>query len=260
MYEEMRGKTAMVTGGASGIGRVAAVRFAKEGANVVVVTDANVDGAQETVAMIKQAGGEGTFIQCDVSCEDDVAALVEKTVTIYGSLDYAFNNAGIGPDGRRVPVVNIAEMSKDLWDRHLAVNLTGVFLCMKYEMRQMVRQKSGAIVNTSSIGAFKAVPGFGAYDATKSGLFGLTKAAALEGAADGIRVNVLCPGPTSRTLLMDYLTESQPKMKEKFKEVVPMGRTADPEEMADTVLWFCSNAASFVTGQILSVDGGMTAM
>jgi NAD(P)-dependent dehydrogenase (short-subunit alcohol dehydrogenase family) len=259
MAKGMEGRVALVTGGASGIGRVTAQMFAREGAKVVVTTDANIQGAEETVRLIRDAGGEATFIKCDVSKAKDVEALVDRTVAVYGSLDYAFNNAGIGPDGKRVPVVSIVDMPEEIWDRHIAINLTGVFLCMKYEMRQMIKQKRGSIVNTSSVGAFKAVPGFAAYDATKTGLFGLTKAAALEGATSGVRINVICPGPTGRTLLMDYLTESQPEMKEKFREVVPMQRVAEPEEMAEAVIWFCSDAASFVTGQILSVDGGMTA-
>jgi NAD(P)-dependent dehydrogenase (short-subunit alcohol dehydrogenase family) len=259
MAKGMEGRVALVTGGASGIGRVTAQMFAREGAKVVVTTDANVQGAEETVRLIKDAGGEATFIKCDVSKANEVETLVERTVAVYGSLDYAFNNAGIGPDGKRVPVVSIVDMPEEIWDRHIAINLTGVFLCMKYEMRQMIKQKRGSIVNTSSVGAFKAVPGFAAYDATKTGLFGLTKAAALEGAMSGVRINVICPGPTGRTLLMDNLTASQPEMKEKFREVVPMQRVAEPEEMAEAVIWFCSDAASFVTGQILSVDGGMTA-
>jgi NAD(P)-dependent dehydrogenase (short-subunit alcohol dehydrogenase family) len=259
MAKGMEGRVAIVTGGASGIGRVTAQMFAREGVRVAVTTDANIQGAEETVRLIKDGGGEAMFIKCDVSKAKEVEALVDRTVAVYGSLDYAFNNAGIGPDGKRVPVVPIVDMPEEIWDRHIAINLTGVFLCMKYEMRQMIKQKRGSIVNTSSVGAFKAVPGFAAYDATKTGLFGLTKAAALECATSGVRVNVICPGPTGRTLLMDNLTASQPEMKQKFREVVPMQRVAEPEEMAEAVIWFCSDAASFVTGQILSVDGGMTA-
>jgi NAD(P)-dependent dehydrogenase (short-subunit alcohol dehydrogenase family) len=256
----MKGKVAVVTGSASGIGRVTAQMFGREGCKVIVTTDANIRGAEETVKLIKDAGGEAAFVKCDVSKAKDVEALVNRTVEIYGSLDFAFNNAGIGPDGKRVPVVNIVDMDEEIWNRHIAINLTGVFLCMKYEMRQMLKQGKGSIVNTSSVGALKAVPGFSAYDATKTGLFGLMKAAALEGARHNIRVNTICPGPTTRTLLMDYLTASQPEMKERFREVIPMERVAEPEEMAEAVMWFCSDAASFVTGQILSVDGGMTAM
>jgi NAD(P)-dependent dehydrogenase (short-subunit alcohol dehydrogenase family) len=260
MAKGMKGRVALVTGGASGIGRVTAQIFAREGARVIVSTDSNIQGGEETVRLIKEAGGEATFIKCDVSKSKDVEAMVDRGVRIYGSLDYAFNNAGIGPDGKRVPVVPIVDCPEELWDRTIAINLTGVFLCMKYEMRQMLKQKYGAIVNTSSVGAFKAVPGFAAYDASKIGLFGLSKAAALECATSGIRVNVICPGPTWRTLLYDNLTAAQPEMKEKFREIIPMQRTAEPEEMAETVIWLCSDAASFITGQVISVDGGMTVM
>ncbi len=259
MAKGMRGKAAIITGAASGIGRVAAQMFAREGVKVIVTTDANIKGGEETVRLIKEAGGEATFVKCDVSKARDVEAMVDKTLEVYGGLHYAFNNAGIGPDGKRIPVLPVFEMPEELWDRHIAINLTGVFLCMKYEMKHMVKQKYGAIVNTSSVGALKAVPGFSAYDATKTGLFGLTKAAALEGAPLGVRVNVICPGPTNRTLLMDNLIASEPGIQEKFHDI-PMRRIAEPEELAEAVIWFCSDAASFVTGQILSVDGGLSAM
>ncbi len=254
----MQNRVALVTGGATGIGRVTARMFARDGAKVVVSTGSNTAGGEETVRLIKEAGGDATFIRCDVSKAKEVEAMVDRTVEIYGRLDYAFNNAGIGPDGVRVPVVPIVDMSEELWERFMAINLTGVFLCMKYEMKQMFKQKYGSIVNTSSVGAFKAVPGFSAYDATKTGLFGLTKVAALEGATSGIRVNVICPGPTVRTLLYDNLTTAQPEMKEAMLGVVPMHRLAEPEEMAEAVIWLCSDAASFVTGHIMPVDGGMT--
>jgi NAD(P)-dependent dehydrogenase (short-subunit alcohol dehydrogenase family) len=260
MEKGMQGRVAVVTGAASGIGRVTAQMFAREGARVVVTTDANIEGAHETVRLIKEAGGDAIFIRCDVSKAKDVEAMVNKTVEVYGSLDYAFNNAGIGPDGKRVPIVPIVDMPEELWDRHIAINLTGVFFCMKYEMRQMLKQKHGAIVNTSSAGAFKALPGFAAYGASKIGLFALTKTAAVEGAAFGVRANVICPGPTGRTLLMENLTSASPDFKDKIHDTIPMQRVAEPEEMAEAVIWFCSDAASFVTGQILSVDGGMTAM
>jgi NAD(P)-dependent dehydrogenase (short-subunit alcohol dehydrogenase family) len=260
MARGMKGRVALVTGGASGIGKVTAQIFAREGAKVIVTTDANIQGGDETVRLIKEMGGEATFIKCDVSKAKEVEAMVDKGVEIYGSLDYAFNNAGIAPDGKRVPVVPIVDCPEELWDRTIAINLTGVFLCMKYEMRQMLKQKYGAIVNTSSVGAFKAVPGFAAYDASKIGLFGLSKAAALECATSGIRVNVICPGPIWRTLLYDNLTSAQPEMKGQLPEMVPMKRMGEPEEIAEAVIWLCSDTASFVTAQIISVDGGMTAM
>lgn len=260
MARGMKGIVALVTGGASGIGKVTAQIFAREGAKVIVVTDANIKGAEETVRLIREAGGEATFIKCDVSKAKEVEAMVEEGVKIYGSLDFAYNNAGIGPDGKRMPVVPIVDCPEELWDRTIAVNLTGVFLCMKYEMRQMLKQKYGAIVNCSSTGAFKSVPGFAAYDASKIGLFGLSKAAALEGATSGIRVNVVCPGPTRRTLLYENLISAKPEMKEQMPEMVAMKRMGEPEELAEAVIWLCSDAASFITAQVLSVDGGMTAM
>ncbi len=259
MVRVFDGRIALVTGGASGIGRAAAQAFAREGAAVIVSTDSNIQGGEETVRLIKAAGGEATFVQCDVTRADQVEALVDKAVTLYGKLDYAFNNAGIGPDGGRVPVVHIAECPEEIWDRTIDINLKGIFLCMKYEIRQMLKRKYGAIVNTSSVGALKAVPGFAAYDASKSGVLGLTRAAALECATSGIRVNVLCPGPTDRTRLMENLTLYHPEEREHINSVIPMKRLAQPEEMAQVVIWLCSDAASFVTGCTLPVDGGMCA-
>jgi NAD(P)-dependent dehydrogenase (short-subunit alcohol dehydrogenase family) len=253
------GRVALVTGGASGIGRVTAQVFAREGAKVVVSTDSNIKGGQETVDLIRDAGGEAAFVKCDVTQESQVDALVHKAEELFGRLDYAFNNAGIGPDGKRVPIVQIVDTPIELWDRTLDINLKGVFLCLKYEIRQMLKQKYGAIVNTSSVGAFKAVPGFAAYDASKTGLFGLTRAAALECAPHGIRVNTICPGPTGRTLLMDNLSSTSPDVRKQMPHMIPMGRLAEPEEMAEAVIWLCSDAASFVTGHIMPVDGGMTA-
>jgi len=260
MTQGFQGKVALVTGAASGIGRATARIFAREGARVIVATDANIAGGQETVGLIKKAGGEAAFVKCDVSRASDVEAMVAKAVELYGRLDYAFNNAGVGPDGKRVPLVLIADFPEEIWDRTLDINLKGVFLCMKYEIRQMLKQKYGAIVNTSSTGAYKAVPGFAAYDASKSGLGGLTRVAAVEYAASGIRVNTICPGPTQRTLLMDNLTSTDPAARENMPNIIPMHRLAEPEEMAEAVIWLCSDAASFVTGQMLAVDGGMTSM
>ena len=251
---------ALVTGAASGIGRVTAQMFARRGAKVIVSTDANIEGGRETVRLIKEAGGEAAFVKCDVTRETDVKAMVDKAVELYGRLDYAFNNAGIGPDGKRVPVVNIVDMPEEIWDRMLDINLKGVFLCMKYEIRQMLKQKSGAIVNTSSVGAYKGLPGFAAYAASKAGLNGLTRGAASECATDGIRVNTIAPGPTLRTLLMENLTTANPQEKKTMASQVPMHRLAEPEEMAEAVMWLCSDAASFVTGHVMPVDGGMTAV
>ncbi len=258
MTKKFEGKVALVTGASSGIGRGGARLFAREGAKVIAASDLNVKGGEETVQLIKDAGGEATFVKCDVTKESDVRALVEKAVSLYGRLDYAFNNAGIGPDGKRVPVVNIVDCPEEIWSRTLDINLKGVFLCLKYEMKQMIKQQSGAIVNTSSVGALKPVPGFSAYTASKAGLNGLTKSAALEGAAFNVRVNTIMPGPTDNTLLFDYLTGSQPDVKNQMANMIPMKRVAHPEDMAEAVMWLCSDVASFVTGQCLPIDGGMT--
>jgi NAD(P)-dependent dehydrogenase (short-subunit alcohol dehydrogenase family) len=260
MTKKFQGRVALVTGAASGIGRVAAITFAREGAKVIVTTDANIEGGQETVQLIKKAGGEAAFVKCDVTRESDVKATVERAVELYGRLDYALNNAGIGPDGKRVPFLNIVDLPEEMWDRTLDINLKGVFLCLKYEIRQMLKQKYGAIVNTSSVGAFKGGPGFAAYNASKAGLSGLTRAAAAETASSGIRVNTIAPGPVLRTLLNEYLTASKPEDIDKLLNVVPMHRLAEPEEMAEAVIWLCSDAASFITGQVLPVDGGLTAV
>jgi NAD(P)-dependent dehydrogenase (short-subunit alcohol dehydrogenase family) len=253
MNVEMHGKVALVTGGASGIGRVAAQLFAQEGARVVVTADANSRGAEETVNLIKDAVGEATFIRCDVSKAGDIEALVAGTVEKYGFLDYAFN-AGTEPDGKRVPVVPMVDMLEGLRDRHIETDLTGVFLCTKYELRQMIKQNGGSIVNTSSTGALKAAPGSAAYDASRTRLFGLVKAAALEVAQFGIRINTISPGPTGSTLLMDDLTAWQRGINERFHEIVPMQRVTELDEMAQAVVWLCSDAAGFLNGQELSVD------
>ncbi|MCK4273837.1 MAG: glucose 1-dehydrogenase [Dehalococcoidales bacterium] len=258
MAKKFKDKVALVTGGASGIGKVAAQIFAREGAKVIVSTDKNIKGGEETVRLINQAGGEATFVKCDVSIAAEVEAMIDKCVQTYGRLDYAFNNAGIGPDGKRVPVVNIVDCPEEIWDRTLDINLKGVFLCMKYEIKQMLKRKYGVIVNTSSVGALKPVPGFSAYSASKSGLIGLTKTAALECATSGIRVNTILPGPTRRTLLMEYLTGSQLETKEQITNMIPMKRLAEPEDMAEAVIWLCSDAASFITGHVMPIDGGMT--
>ena len=258
MAKKFDGRVALVTGGASGIGKVTAQIFAREGARVIVSTDANIKGGEETVKLIKGAGGEAAFVKCDVSRAADVEAMVSRCVSLYGRLDYAFNNAGIGPDGKRVPVVNIVDCPEEVWDRTIAINLKGVFLCLKYEMKQMFKQKYGVIVNTSSVGALKPVPGFCAYTASKSGLNGLTKSAALEGAAFNVRVNTIMPGPTDNTLLFEYLTGAQPGVRDQMANMIPMKRVAHPEDMAEAVVWLCSDAAGFITGIAMPIDGGMT--
>jgi NAD(P)-dependent dehydrogenase (short-subunit alcohol dehydrogenase family) len=258
MAKKFEGKVALVTGASSGIGRGGALLFAREGAKVIVSSDSNIKGGEETVKLIKDADGQAAFVKCDVSKEADVKALVNKAVSLYGRLDYAFNNAGIGPDGARWPLTPIVDMPEDYWDKTVDINLKGVFFCLKYEMQQMIKQKYGSIVNTSSIGATNPVPGFCAYTASKAAINGITKTAALEGAAFNVRVNAVMPGPTDGTNLFQYLTGTNPAMKDQMQNNIPLKRVALPEDMAEAVIYFCSDAAGFVTGQILAVDGGMT--
>jgi NAD(P)-dependent dehydrogenase (short-subunit alcohol dehydrogenase family) len=250
------GKVAVITGAATGIGRGAAQVFAREGARVVVA-DMDAAGGSETVRLISEAGGEAAFIRCDVTKESDVEELVSGIVGLYGSLDFAYNNAGVGPDGVRIPIAPITDSQAEVWLKHLDVNLTGVFFCLKYEMRQMVKQEKGAIVICASMQAFQSLPGFSGYGATKTGLLGLTRVAALEGARHNIRVNCICPGVTERTTLTDNLTGTVEGMKDRIISGIPLGRLATPEDMGETVLWLCSEAASFITGVIVPVDGGM---
>jgi len=259
MPKQFEGKVALVTGAATGIGRAGAQLFAREGARVVVSTGSNIEGGEETVRLIRDAGGEATFVQCDVSSEAAVEALINECLRLHGRLDLAFNNAGIGPDGKRVPVANIVDCPEDLWDRTLDINLKGVFLCLKHEMKQMIKQGCGAIVNTSSVGAVKPLPGFCAYSASKAGLNSLTKTAALEGAPFNVRVNTIMPGPTQNTLLFEYLTGTQPTARDDMERVVPLSRLGYPEDMGEAVIWLCSDVASFITGQCISIDGGLTA-
>jgi len=258
MTKRFEGKAALVTGAGTGIGRGIAQAFAREGAAVLVTTRANVKAGQETVELIRQAGGRAEFFQCDVSKEKDVEAMVQKCVELYGRLDFAANNAGVGPDGVRLPVVELADYTEELWDAILDTNLKGAMFCMKYEIRQMKKQQFGVIVNTSSVGAITPAIGFSAYNASKAGLNMLTKGAALETAKSGIRVNCIMPGLTNETLLMKYLTDTKPNAEENFKSKVPLGRIATPQDMADAVVWLCSEQASFITGLELPVDGGLS--
>ena len=255
MNKRFEGKVAVVTGASSGIGKVTAQVFAREGSKVVVTTGTNVKGGEETVKLIKDAGGEAVFIRCDVSKEDEVEAMVQKCVEIYGRLDFAFNNAGVGPDGARYPIAPVAEYPEEAWRRMIDINLTGVFHCLKFEIRQMIKQKFGAIVNTASVGACRGNYGFSPYNASKSGLIYLSQAAAIENASNGIRINTILPGPTGRTSLMDNLSDTADRPD--FENIVPLGRIAEPEEMAEAVMWLCSDDAAFITGLSMPVDGGL---
>jgi NAD(P)-dependent dehydrogenase (short-subunit alcohol dehydrogenase family) len=248
------GKVALVTGGASGIGRATALTLAREGAKLVIA-DMNEDGGQQTVHMLTENGAQATFVRVDVTQATEIEAMISKTVATYGRLDCAHNNAGIA--GRiRAP---LHECPEDVWDQVLNVNLKGVWLCMKYEIIQMLKQGSGAIVNTASImGLVGSWSGTSPYNASKHGVVGLTKTAALEYAKSGIRVNAVCPGYI-RTPLIEAALTIRPEMEEQIVSRHPVGRMGHPEEIAAAVAWLCSDAASFVTGHTMTVDGGYVA-
>ena len=252
MTTELRSKVAIVTGGTSGIGRNAAVLFAKAGAKVVVAGRREVEG-KETIDLIRTAGGEGLFVKTDVSRAADVRALVQKTVENFGRLDIAFNNAGI--EGSWSP---IAEQSEEDWDSTIDINLKGVWLCLKYEIQQMLKQDGGgAIVNMASVAGFIGSAGAATYCASKHGVMALTKSAALETARSGIRVNVVCPGVIETP--MGERLWGAPEAKKFALGLHPIGRFGRPEEIAAAVVWMCSDGASFMTGQSLVLDGGFLA-
>jgi NAD(P)-dependent dehydrogenase (short-subunit alcohol dehydrogenase family) len=248
----LEGKAALVTGGASGIGRATAVAMAREGARVAVA-DKTQESASATVALINAAGGQAVAIGGDVTKETDVAAMVARTVAAFGKIDCAFNNAGIS--GRAVGPVGqkLHEMSRESFDGMMAVNLTGVFMCMKHEIVQMLKQGTGgSIVNTSSIAGLVGLPTSSHYVAAKHGVVGLTKTAAMEYAKDNIRVNCVNPGYIKTPMTDDA-------MKTRYEELmkkVPMNRLGVPEEIAEAVVWICSDKASFVTGASHIIDGG----
>lgn len=248
----LQGKVALVTGASTGIGKASALTFAREGATVVV-SDINVDGGRETARLIGERGGRAFFFEADVSKEDHVHALVSRAVESCGRLDCAFNNAGIAG------AIGVAshEYPDDMWEHVMAVNLKGVWLCMKHEIPQMLKQGGGAIVNTASIWGLVGAPGASAYVASKHGVVGLTRAAALEYAPRGIRINAVNPG-TIRTPILDPFIAAIPDFEPMMTARHPIGRIGMPEEVAEAVTWLCSDAASFVIGQNLPVDGGYT--
>ncbi len=249
---ECEGKVALVTGGTSGIGRETAVLFGERGARVVVA-GRRVNDGKETVDLIHSAGGEGIFVQTDVSEASEVKAVVEKTVEAFGGLDYAFNNAGT--EGKWVPIV---EQSEEDWDQTIDINLKGTWLSLKYELQQMLKQgRGGAIVNNASISGFIGSYGSATYAASKHGVLGLTKAAALEVARSKIRVNAVCPAAIE-TPMADRLF-GEPDIRKKVLGFYPLGRFGEPLEVAEAVLWMCSSAAGFMTGQSLVLDGGFLA-
>jgi NAD(P)-dependent dehydrogenase (short-subunit alcohol dehydrogenase family) len=252
MTTESLSKVAIVTGGTSGIGRDTAVLFAQAGVKVVVAGRREAEG-NETVEMIRAAGGDGFFVKTDVAIAADVQSLVRKTVEKFGRLDIAFNNAGI--EGNLVPIVIQPEAD---WDRTIDINLKGTWLCLKYEIQQMLKQRSGgAIVNMASVAGLIGSAGFATYCASKHGVMGLTKCAALETARSGIRVNAVCPAVIETP--MGERIFGGPEVKPYAIGLHPIGRFGKPMEVAEAVVWMCSDRASFMTGQSLVLDGGFLA-
>lgn len=247
-----KGKVAFVTGGASGIGRAAALAFVHEGASVVVA-DVAEQGNRETARLIEKHGGKAFAVQCDVTRAEDVKAALAKTVDTFGRLDFAFNNAGIEP---RKPAPT-AEYEDEEWNRIIDINLRGVFLCMKQEIPLILEQGGGAIVNVSSGAGVIGIKGSPAYTAAKHGVIGLTKAAALDYAAQNIRINVVCPGYID-TPMMGRFTGGTPEGRAKVIAEEPVGRMGKPEEIAAAVIWLCSDAAAFMIGHAMVIDGGQT--
>ena len=246
------GKVALITGGSTGIGRATAQIFAREGAQVGVA-DVNADGAEETVRLIQAAGGAALFIRADVSQAADTEAMVRTVVETYGRLDCAFNNAGIEGE-----MQSTQDYSEAVWERVMGINLKGVWLSMKAEIQHMLGHGGGAIVNTASAAGLVAVPSLSAYVAAKHGVVGLTKTAALEYAKAGIRVNAVCPGGVDTPMVQRVFGSSQ-ELAEAAIASEPVGRLAQPAEIGEAVAWLCSDAASFVTGHPMAVDGGMVA-
>src|SRR5438093_6462274 len=246
------GKVAFITGAGSGIGRATALAFARAGASVAVA-DVSEKGNQETARLIEQQGGHALVVKCNVTQTDDVKAALDKTVAAFGRLDFAFNNAGIEP---RKPAPT-ADYDEEEWNRIIDVDLRGVFLCMKHEIPLILKQGGGAIVNTSSGAGIIGIKGSPAYTAAKHGVIGLTRAAALDYAAQNIRVNAVCPGYID-TPMMGRFTGATPEGRAKVIAEEPVGRMGKPEEIAAAVLWLCSDAAAFMVGHAMVIDGGQT--
>lgn len=252
MGQRLENKVALVTGAGSGIGKASALAFAREGAKVVVA-DIVVDAGEQTANAIMESGGEATFIKADVARSAEVEAMVSKTVELYGRLDCAYNNAGLAVSPRLT-----TDTAEEDWDRLMNVNLKGVWLCMKYEIPHMLNQGKGAIVNASSMVGVIGLPKRSAYAASKHGVIGLTKVAALEYADAGIRVNAICPAVV-RTPLVENIISSDPEAEAQLLSMIPMKRLASLEEIAEVVVWLCSDASSFVTGHAMLADGGVVA-
>ncbi|HVA68909.1 MAG TPA: glucose 1-dehydrogenase [Candidatus Binataceae bacterium] len=249
----LAGKVALITGAGSGIGRATALIFAREGARIMLC-DLVADAGEETLKMVIASKAEATFTVADVSAYEQVEALIAKTVATYGRLDCAFNNAGI--DGK---LARTADCTENNWARTIAVNLTGVFFCLKAEITQMLKQGGGgAIVSTSSAAGLSGAFGLPAYAASKHGVVGLTRSAALEYGINKIRVNCVCPGPI-RTPMLARLLSRRPDAERKIAKAEPLKRLGEPSEIGEAVAWLCSDASSYVTGHAMAVDGGFLA-
>ncbi|MBM7599965.1 NAD(P)-dependent dehydrogenase (short-subunit alcohol dehydrogenase family) [Virgibacillus halotolerans] len=252
MSELMQDKVGIITAGGSGIGRASAQAFAREGAKVII-SDINDDMGQETVNMIKKAGGEASYIPCNVATEEDVVVLINKTVELYGRLDWAHNNAGIG-----VPSASITESDSSDWDRALQITATGMYYSIKHEIPAMLKSGGGAIVNTSSTAGLSGAENMAGYSASKWAVNGLTKSIALEYGKQGIRINSICPGMTL-TPAVEKWSQEAPEQAEYIKSNIPLGRIGKPEDQANAAVWLCSDKAAYITGVNLPVDGGHTA-
>jgi NAD(P)-dependent dehydrogenase (short-subunit alcohol dehydrogenase family) len=252
MIPQFSGKVALITGAGSGIGRASALLFARNGAKVVVA-DVTAEAGEETVALARAENTDALFVRADVSKRADVEALIGAAIDQFGRIDIAHNNAGISGANAL-----LADYPEDEWDRVVDVNLKGIWLCMKYELRQMLIQGGGVIVNTSSVAGLRGSQGVSPYVASKHGVVGLTRAAALEYARSNIRVNAVAPG-TIHTAMLDSFTDGDERILSQFAASEPIGRLGTPEEVAQAVGWLCSDGASFITGATLSVDGGRLA-
>lgn len=247
-----KGKVALVTGAAAGMGLATAQAFADAGA-AVVLADYRVELVEEEAAKLRASGARALALACDVSDEAQVAAMVERTVAEFGRLDAAFNNAGV-----MAKLAPTAESTLEEWDRVININLRGVWACMKHQIRQMQKQGSGSIVNNASIGALRGNPGIPSYIASKHGVIGLTRTAALEAIRQGVRVNAVNPGTIDTQIARDVVGGDEQAFAE-LEKGAPIGRAGRPEEIASAVLWLCSPGASYVVGEALTVDGGLTA-